>query len=144
MNNTEKLAVLEEILYKAAEDLGDINPRVMEEFYLAYPAALPLFIEHGGMKKDRLENDMVESAVYCLMSWFENPAEIEIMFSHTVPHHEILNIPPEFFSGLLMTTMSVIEKTLTDSDEVKLAVWTELKTKLLSLVNDSSLSSMGM
>lgn len=144
MNNTEKLTILEEILYKAAEDLGDINPKVMEEFYVAYPEALALFIEHGGQRRERLENDMVESALYCLMAWFESPSEIEIMFSHTVPHHEILNIPPEFFSGLLLATMSVIEKTLIDSDEVKLAVWSELKTKLLSLVNDSSLASLGM
>ena len=144
MNNNEKLAVLEEILCRAAEQLGDITPIVLERFFARSPGSKALFDHHGGQNSKRVQADMVESVLYCLMVWFERRTEIEIMFGHTVPHHEMLNISPDDFAGLLASTMEVIEQTIPASNTTQQAVWAELKTDLLALVSSSSLAELGI
>jgi hypothetical protein len=143
MDATEKLAVVERILDDAADELGDPTPLVLERFHRAFPAGKALFCHHGGRNSSRMEADMVRSVLYCVMIWFERPAEVEIMFNHTIPHHEMLNIDTGYFSGLLAATLDVIGETLPAGDETRQAVWSELETQLLVLVEASSLASLG-
>lgn len=142
MNNTEKTAVLEDILTHAADTLGDITPLVLERFFHNHPEAQELFKYHGSTNSGRMAEDMVASATYCLTAWFERPEEIEAMFCHTVPHHEILNINKSHFSGLLAATMQVIEDTLPDDSAAQKAVWKELNDRLLALVDTFSLDAI--
>lgn len=144
MNNDEKLSVVDRILENVADQLGDISPLVLDRFHRDHPEAKALFSHHGGSRTTQLENDMVESAVYCLMIWFESPAEIEVMFSNTVPHHELLKIPAELFSSLLETTHNVIEKTIPERDQPSQRVWAELKRTLVELAKASSLESLNL
>lgn len=144
MNNSEKLQVLESILERAANELGDITPVVLADFYSLHPGSRELFGHHGGQNMSRMESDMVESALYCLMTWFDRPAEIEVMFTHTIPHHEMLDIPVEQFAGLLQSTLRVLGKTLPDGDNRDTRIWGELESSLLELAQNSSLSTLGM
>jgi hypothetical protein len=142
MANSDKLQVLESILERAADELGDITPLVMADFYSLHPGSRELFGHHGGQNVGRMEADMVESALYCLMTWFDRPAEIEIMFTHTIPHHEMLNIPVEQFAGLLESTIRVLGATLATDDSSGACIWGELEDSLLKLAKNSSLSTL--
>lgn len=139
MDATEKLAVVEGIL---ADEVGDLTPVVLERFHRAFPAGQALFCHHGGRNSSRMEADMVRSVLYCLMIWFERPAEVQVMFNHTIPHHQMLNIDTGYFSGLLAATFDVIGETLPAGDQTRRAVWSELETRLLALVEASSLTSL--
>ena len=144
MNNTDKLEVLESILDRAAGELGDVTPAVLAHFYTLHPGSRDLFGHHGGQNRSRMEADMVGSALYCLMTWFDRPAEIEIMFTHTIPHHEMLDIPVEQFTGLLESTIHVVGDTLPADDSVSATVWRELENSLLELARNSSLSTLSL
>ena len=144
MTKSEKQAILEEILYRAADETGDLTPVVMKRFYEGFPESRSLFEHHGGKNCRRMEADMVESALYSLMTWYESPAEIEIMFGHTIPHHELLNIPVDIFDGLLTITLAVIEESLDPTNRDHREVWRELEISLHGLVKSSSLSSLGI
>jgi hypothetical protein len=142
MNNSAKLQVLESVLERAADELGDITPAVLSNFYNAHPGSRELFGHHGGQNMSRMEADMVESALYCLMTWFDRPVEIEIMFTHTIPHHEMLDIPVDQFAGLLESTIRVLGETLPADDKQGALVWSELEHSLLELARNSSLSTL--
>lgn len=144
MKDSDKLQELESILERAAAELGDITPLVLSDFYSLHPGSRELFGHHGGQNMSRMEADMVESALYCLMTWFDRPAEIEIMFTHTIPHHEMLDIPVEQFAGLLESTLRVLGETLPADDSRGARIWNELETSLLELAKSSSLSTLHM
>lgn len=133
-----KLEQLEKILERAAERLGDVTADVLALYYARYPGARQAFIEHGCGYTERLEHGMVDSALYCLMTWFERPLEVEIVFVDTVPHHQLLNIPLAYFSGLQEAVVDVIGQTVDDGDSESLALLAELKHDLLTLIDNHS------
>lgn len=142
MDRKEKLAVIEEILDWAGDKLGDITPRVRERFFAVHPDGKALFIRHGGRDPSRLEGDMIESALFCLLNWFERPGEVESIFRDTVPHHEILEIDAKHFSGLLRAVFDVIGDVMPACRPDWYRVWGEARTELLDLAEGSSLSAL--
>ncbi len=109
MNGNNDSALVEQTLTRAGEELGDITPAVMELFYRRFPQAAAMFDHHGGHRRDRLEAEMVEQAVYCLMTWLDAPAEVEIVLAGSVPHHnDTLQVPADIYQGLLHSTAEVI------------------------------------
>ncbi|HLS98682.1 MAG TPA: hypothetical protein VK018_08135 [Porticoccaceae bacterium] len=127
-------ARLETILEAAAEALGDITPAVMALYYQRYPAARQSFVEHGCGYTARLEAGMVDSALYCLMTWFERPLEIDVTLADTVPHHAVLNIPIDYFVGLQEAVVDVIAGTLEPGDSSSCALLEELRAALVSRI----------
>ncbi|MFA5493955.1 MAG: hypothetical protein WC247_04185 [Porticoccaceae bacterium] len=133
-----KLAQLEEILERAAERLGDITAPVLALFYVRYPGARQAFVDHGCGYTERLEHGMVDSALYCLMTWFERPLEVEIVFADTVPHHQLLDIPVAYFAGLQEAVVDVIGQAVDAGDSESLALLAELKREILALIDKYS------
>lgn len=129
---------LETILEAAADKLGDITPATLELYYSRYPEARRAFVEHGCGYTQRLELEMVDSALYCLMIWFERPLEVEIIYSDAVPHHELLNIPATFFAGLQEALVDVIDRTVADTDSEAKAFLAQLKNQLITLIESYS------
>lgn len=139
MNNIEKLQVVEAILERACEQLGDITEPVMSEFYRADSALEAVFTQHRPVDTIRLEAGMVEQALYCYMRWFESPGEIEMTLLGSVPHHvETLNVSVEHYRRLLLATETVVRNTIPEKNEVELAVWREISASLLSLIETAT------
>ena len=136
--NRAKLPRLEMILERAATELGDINPLVLKHYYAKYPEAKERFVHHGINNVERLENEMVESALYCLMIFFERPSEIEILLGEMVPHHEFLEIPLSFFTGLMESVFEVIERTVPPEEEQSREILRDLKRQLVSAIEQAS------
>src|SRR5690606_9163619 len=134
----DKQARLDAILEHTAETLGDIAPLVLARFYHRHPDARQAFRDHGYDKVERLEREMVDSALYCLMLWYERPSEIEILLSEAVPHHQYLNIPATFFSGLQEAVLDVIGSALDATDVAARELIAELKQQLVAVIAAAS------
>jgi hypothetical protein len=138
MNREEKTALLETSLERAADRLGDITDPVMTRYYAVHPGARESFREHGLGNTVKLEAEMVESVLYCLMTWLDRPEEIRIMFGSTVPHHEdTLAVHSNWFSGLVDAAVHVIRETIPETQKDEHAVWDEIHKDLSDLIADA-------
>lgn len=126
-SDAEKLAIFERSLTRCAEELGDITPMVASTFYEVHPEARAIFEEHYAGSKGPLEGEMVEQVLYCLMTWYAAPREIEIVMLSTFPHHvETLRVTPEQFSGFVDAVCRVIASTVPAEADEEIAVIQDL------------------
>ncbi|MEP3226490.1 MAG: hypothetical protein ABJO01_10980 [Parasphingorhabdus sp.] len=140
MDLNRKLKLLETSLERAAGRLGDITIPVMERYYAEHPGAKKSFQDHGLGNRFKLEAEMVESTVYCLMTWLERPEEIRIMFGSTVPHHEeTLKVESHWFNGLVDAAIYVILATIPEDKPAERALWQEIQQELNTLIADARL-----
>jgi hypothetical protein len=136
-DNQIKQQQVEQLLERASENLGDLTPRVLAEYYRRYPQAREAFAQNGFSRADRLEEDMVNSAVYCLMTWFERPVEVEITMRDSIPLHQFRNIPIDYVTGLQEVVCDVIAAALPNANDAEKALLAELKQSLVELFRDS-------
>jgi len=139
MSSVSKIDLVEGILLRAAEQLGDVTQLAMEHYYHQYPDAKASFEHHGLGNCAKLEGEMVENALYCLMYWFETPYEIEILLGESVLHHsDTLDVSPHWYSELIDSTAAVIGATIPAENNEEVAVWEELRADLRALVDECS------
>jgi hypothetical protein len=137
LSTADKAALVEIGLCRAADLLGDITAPALERFYRRYPEALASFDAHAVGDRMKLEGDMVENTLYCLMTWFVHPGEIEMILLHSVPHHNhTLEVRPEWYGGFIEAVIAVILETGPESAE-EAAVWHEICCALRELVERS-------
>lgn len=137
MTTAEKIGLIEEILTRAADQIGDLTPSAMEAYYRHCPEAKAAFEVNGLGKREQLEGMMIENSLHCLMNWFASPGEIEILLGGSVLHHNAtLNVPPNWYSDLLETTAEVIAETIPADKPEELAVWNEVRRDLRGVIED--------
>ena len=135
MTDQAKQAAIEARLERAAEALGDLTAPVMAEYYRRYPAAQASFAHHAPHGPERLEAEMVGNTLYYVMTWFEAPIEARIYFDTSVPHHRVaLDVPPDWFRGLIEALIDVIEAGVPALDDAEQAAWDEMRAALVGLV----------
>ncbi|HEX4847144.1 MAG TPA: hypothetical protein VFV30_03285 [Novosphingobium sp.] len=138
--DTERLAVIEAGLERAAETLGDVTAPVMAEFYRRHPDARASFAHHMPANPASLEAEMVGNTLYYVMTWFEKPAEARIAFDSSVPHHRVaLGVPPDWYRGFIEAFLDVVEPAAVASDADR-AVWQALRAGLVDLVERNRLA----
>ena len=138
MNREQKLALVEKSLERTADQLGDITNAVISRYYALHPDARASFAEHGLGNAVKLETEMVDSVLYCLMNWIDRPEEIRIMFGSTVPHHEeTLHVHIDWFSGLVDAAVQIILETVPEYRTDEQAVWTDIHRELIRLIGDA-------
>ena len=135
MDNDKKIILLERSLERAAETLGDITDPVIQQYYKNHPEARTSFETHGLGNTVKLEAEMVESVVYCIMNWFDRPEEIRIMFGSTVPHHEhTLNVSADWFGGLVDAAVSTITATIPETETDERTIWQDIQSGLNQVI----------
>lgn len=135
----ERTAILDSILTRAADRLGDLREPVMQHYYRRFPEALALFEEHGLNNRQKLEGEMIESVLYCIMSWIENPAEVAIVLFSTVPHHgDTLKVPVRCFTGLIDTAIDQIAATIPPEASAEAALLAEIRDSLRKETADAA------
>jgi len=138
MSDSENSALVEAVLYRAAEAIGDITEPVMALFYQRFPQAREMFEYHGGFTTHCVEADMIQQAIYCLMNWFESPGEVEIVLLGSVPHHnDTLKVPPEVYQGLLQATAEVIGDSIPEANARERSAWQSLCRDLDAVIDQS-------
>lgn len=139
MDKATRLALLESSLVRAAETIGDITQPALTLYYQRFPQAAEQYDRLAPNTRASLEASMVETALYCLMTWYESRYEIEILLFHTVDHHiRTLEVPVELFSGLIEAVADVITASIPAAEEAELALWKELKSDLLAVVRKAA------
>jgi hypothetical protein len=135
MTNHAGQAAIEARLERAAEALGDLTAPVMAEYYCRYPDARASFAHHAPHGPERLEAEMVGNTLYYVMTWFESPIEARIYFDTSVPHHRVaLDVPPDWFRGLIEVLIDVIEAGVPALDAAEQQAWDEMRAALVGLV----------
>lgn len=135
----QKQALLDAVVSRAAENLGDITEKVFDAYYQHYPEARGPFEEHSNGRRRRLEGEMVEQVLYCLLTWYERPGEIEVILLNSVPHHNnVLKVRPEWYGALIEVTCDIIGATIPASEIDEGEVWSEVKAELRRLVEGSA------
>ena len=139
MDVEAKKALLQSSLERAAGQLGDITPHVMASYYARHPEARERFeVLHSGNPR-RLEGEMVEQVLYCLMEWFDSAGEIEIILVTTVPHHiDTLHIRPGLFIDLIAAVCETVVSTIPPDRADERGVWAELERELSRLSSSSA------
>ena len=141
-SNPDKQAQIEKGLERAAETIGDINQPVMDRYYRTYPEARQSFLKHGLGATRQLENEMMDNVLYCLMMWFERPAEIVILLGTSIPHHEeTLDVDHSWYSGLISAAIDVITGTIPAANDEEHAIWAEMSNNLTDIITSASLSN---
>jgi hypothetical protein len=138
MQSTEKQAVIEAGLDQAFGKLSDITPLVISAYYERYPKAKVVFGEHGYDQVAQLEASMVDSALYFVETWFQQPKEIQETIENAIPQHESLNIPVPLILGLLETLLDIIIGSVPSMNTRNLEVWEELRLDLKNQIMASS------
>lgn len=135
MTKEASQAAIEARLERAAEILGDLTAPVMAEYYRRFPAARASFAHHAPHGPERLEAEMVGNTLYYVMTWFESPTEARIYFDTSVPHHRVaLDVPPDWFRGLIDTLIDVVEAAVPALDNAEQQAWDEMRAALVGLV----------
>jgi hypothetical protein len=130
--------MLDVSLERAAEVVGDITAPTMARFYAAYPEARAAFEHHALGKRQALEAEMVDRALYWAMNWLERPGEISIQLGSSVPHHqETLKIALPWYRGLLEAVIDVIISAIPEDRPAELALWRQIRGELGQMVEDS-------
>ncbi|MBU6266640.1 MAG: hypothetical protein KGN34_03805 [Sphingomonadales bacterium] len=135
MDMKAKHAVLERGLERAAERLGDPTQPVITAFYARHPEAQAAFERLALGKRANLEGEMVSQVLYCLMTWFESPGEVEIVLMGSVPHHaQTLEVNPAWYEGLIAASCAVLGA---DAQGDERAVWDAVEADLRGVVRES-------
>lgn len=137
MQAFDKQALIEQILTRVADETGDITQPVMALYYRRLPGARQNFADHARGDLAQLEGEMVERTLYCLMTWFESPGEIEILLSGSVPHHqETLQVPPDYYAELIEATADIIEDHIPANQTAEREAWRELRLELRQIITN--------
>ena len=139
MDIANKKTLLDTTLTRAAEELGDVTAPVMVRFYRRFPDSLEAFETLWPGRRGVLEGEMVERALYCAMTWYDYPGEVEIVLLGSVPHHaETLKVSPDWYGGLLEALAETIEETIPVWAVAERRVWREVHGELAELVEQSA------
>ena len=139
MDLDQKKALLDASLERAAEKLGDITPHVLALYYRRHPDAEHYFDSLISGGRARLEQQMVDQVLYCLMEWHASPTQIKIILLEAVPHHaEVLHVRPQLFSELIIAVCDTLIATIPARETAELAVWAELREALTSGVDHAA------
>jgi hypothetical protein len=123
--------LVDRILDRAADALGDLTPQVMARYYAAIPQAMQRFEFHQPVRREKLEGEMIEQALYCLMRWHSDRSEIEIVLATTVPHHlYALDIPLDQFTGMMDAVCETVAATIPAGEADELQCWQDLHREM--------------
>jgi hypothetical protein len=130
--------LMEAILQQAADELGDITEAVMALYYSRQPEASAVFQQLATGEVVKLEANMVDSALYCLMTWTVRPAEVEITYMDVVSHHQYLGIPLSVFIDLQIAVVDVVKNVIPDSNQAAIKLLDRVATGLVDAIENAA------
>ena len=131
--------LVDSILDRAADALGDLTPQVMAHYYAAMPQAMERFEFHQPVRREKLEGEMIEQVLYCLMRWHSDRSEIEIILATTVPHHlHALDIPLDLFTGMMDAVCEVVAETIPSGQEGEMQCWQGLHREMTAFMLENA------
>ncbi|MGI9295192.1 MAG: hypothetical protein ACR2PS_14530 [Pseudomonadales bacterium] len=129
MDKATDAELIDRCLEFAAEKLGDLHPPVLEKYHARLPGAKTELARHDS--SGELEHSMVEQALYCLMTWFVRPMEVQIVLRETVPHHiQTLEVPLPYLEELINALIDVVGEAVPLTAEVERMTLNKMREEL--------------
>ena len=139
MEQADDAVLINAVLERAAELLGDITRPAVDLCYARHPDSRALFHALDMHNPARLEGAMVEQSLYCLMYWAESPGEVEIVLMTTIPHHiETVGVSAELFTQFFEAVFDVVAETIPAGEPEQRKAWEEQRTELLGIMASSA------
>lgn len=131
--------LLDAVLERAADEIPELTAAAMEHFYRTWPEARASFEFHGGSDPGQLEAEMVDTALYFIMTWLERDGEIAVTVNSSVPHHiTALKVDREWYTGLLGSVIAVIAATIPAEDAAGAALLSDIRRDLVELIDQAT------
>lgn len=133
---SQKQTLLDNAMERVAEQEGDIYPLCLGRFYERFPDAREQFDTHGGQSSHAIEQSMLESTLYCLVTWFERYEVIRLVLLDANTQHKLLKVPTHMVLGLLDTFIEVILSAVPQSDEATRQVISEIQLEFGKILQE--------
>lgn len=134
----DRLVLMQTTLERAAEELGDLTEPVTKRFYRRCPAAAASFRELGLGEPRPLEARMIESVLFCLMTWLEERPIVEMLIQVYLPHHYLtLGVEVDWFRAMVEETADIIAETIPPGNAAERAAWSEISSGVLAVIADA-------
>lgn len=118
-------------LERAAETIGDVTQPAMDLFFERFPEGRSLFTAHASATVGNLEGQMVESVVFYILQWIEQPGEVRMALGQSAWHHfGSLGVEPAHFEGLIDSVHEVIGNTIPLAEKDELDAWMSISASL--------------
>ena len=125
-------------LERAAEAVGDITAPAMARFYAVHPEARAVFEHHGVGRRERLEAEMVQNALYWAMTWLDCAMAIRVDLGSSVPHHEeTLKVPSSWYRDLVEAVIATIAEAIPADRLEELELWDQIRRGLGAAIEES-------
>lgn len=129
MEKSTDAELIDRCLAFAADKIGDLHPPVLEKYHDRLPGAKAELARHDD--SGELEHSMVEQALYCLMTWFVRPMEVQIVLRETVPHHiQTLMVPLRYLEELINALIDVVGEAVPLTAEAERMTLNKLQKEL--------------
>jgi hypothetical protein len=129
MEKSTDAELIDRCLAFAADKIGDLHPPVLEKYHDRLPGAKAELARHDD--SGELEHSMVEQALYCLMTWFVRPMEVQIVLRETVPHHiQTLMVPLPYLEELINALIDVVGEAVPLTAEAERMTLNKLQKEL--------------
>ena len=129
MEKSTDAELIDRCLAFAADKIGDLHPPVLEKYHDRLPGAKAELARHDD--SGELEHSMVEQALYCLMTWFVRPMEVQIVLRETVPHHiQTLMVPLPYLEELINALIDVVSEAVPLTAEAERMTLNKLQKEL--------------
>ena len=129
MEKSTDAELIDRCLAFAADKIGDLHPPVLEKYHDRLPGAKAELARHDD--SGELEHSMVEQALYCLMTWFVRPMEVQIVLRETVPHHiPTLMVPLPYLEEPINALIDVVGEAVPLTAEAERMTLNKLQKEL--------------
>ncbi|KAA1192634.1 hypothetical protein F0M18_08200 [Pseudohalioglobus sediminis] len=136
MEKSTDAELIDRCLAFAADKIGDLHPPVLEKYHDRLPGAKAELARHDD--SGELEHSMVEQALYCLMTWFVRPMEVQIVLRETVPHHiQTLMVPLPYLEELINALIDVVGEAVPLTAEAELITLNKLQKELQLILREA-------
>ena len=129
-SSSEKSELIERALEHVTEQLGDVVPLILEEFYRRDLSAKKVFQEFGFDDHQRMAHSMVDEVLHCIISWVDGAEEVKSVIAETVPHHRSLKIPDHLLESLLDVTLEVLQSGIPQQAQSERALLQQIGSEL--------------
>ena len=128
---TDELQLLDAIVERAAEQLGDVHPQILAYFFAQHPEAKQVFTHHGGAHQTSMQHAMVDWGLYCLFCWLEHTPEAKNVLTDAARQHKSKHIDLEITHALMTSIFFIIGQSICDESSAERQLWNRLEAEII-------------
>ena len=135
-----EMQLLETILERAAEELGDVHPQIIRYFFSQCPEAEEVFTQHGGIHRIAMQNAMIDWGMYCLLCWLDNVGEAKNALTDAAHRHKSSQIDSRFTRTLMESMFTVLGRGVSLEDVAEQRLWHRIESEIIRFLMQAELS----